>query len=135
MTATRLWQTTVVEEKGNAFGIWSSPLIHEERLYLVDGQAKGLVLDLAGGQILGKFSPLAHARGKPVVYASLCLAAGRIFVGSEAKGVFSLVEPGPEPKVAAASEPLGDTLYSTPCFVAGRMYVRTHGAVFCIGFP
>lgn len=73
-----------------------------------------------------------NKRIKPAIYsASPVLADGKIYITSE-EGRTTVIKAGPEFEVLAENE-LGEYTLSSPAISDGQIFLRTEGAVYCIG--
>jgi outer membrane protein assembly factor BamB len=112
---------------------YTSPIIHEGRLYITDDIAKLYCLDGAKGKTLWKFDYGRDARGSPV------LADGKIYVG-EVNSRFHILKPGPK-----KCEELHEFFFESPdgftdveingsaAVANGRVYFSTSEETYCIG--
>jgi hypothetical protein len=85
-------------------------------------------IDPATGRIL-KQGRSPGALGE--YYASPIAADGKVFLAST-EGKITVLKAGAEWEVLAVNE-IGDEINATPALVDGRVYVRTHGALYCFG--
>jgi outer membrane protein assembly factor BamB len=85
-------------------------------------------LDPATGGVLKQ----ARLQGAPGAYfASPVAADDKIFTLSE-EGKLCVVKPGANWEVQAVNN-LEDECHATPAIADGRIYVRTHTALYCFG--
>ncbi|MCA1562293.1 MAG: PQQ-binding-like beta-propeller repeat protein [Acidobacteria bacterium] len=96
-----------------------SPLLQDNRLYLVRNGGILSCLDAASGKVV--YRTRVGAPGP--YYASPVAANGKIYLAS-GEGTVSVLVPGDEFKVAARND-LGEPIYATPAIAAGTLYVRT----------
>jgi outer membrane protein assembly factor BamB len=125
------------DELGAGF---SSPLFHDDVLYVVDNSANLFALDAKAGRQLWKHKLGTVGKGSPV------WADGKIYV-TELNGRFHILKPGPdgvqtldmdEITVKDATEgPAGRyaELYGSPAVAYGRVYLSTEAGLFCLGDP
>jgi outer membrane protein assembly factor BamB len=125
------------DELGAGF---SSPLVHDGTLYVIDNSANLFALDAKTGRHLWKHKLGTVGKGSPV------WADGKIYV-TELNGRFHILKPGPqgvealdmdEITVADATEgPAGRyaELYGSPAVAGGRIYLSTEAGLFCLGDP
>jgi outer membrane protein assembly factor BamB len=126
-------QPKLVWKKDGIKARYTSPIIHDGRLYITDDIAKLYCLDAAKGKQLWKFSYGRDARGSPV------LADGKIYVG-EVNSKFHILKPGPN-KCEELHEfffesPDGFTdveINGSPAVANGRVYFATSEEMYCIG--
>lgn len=125
------------EELGAGF---SSPMVHDGTLYIVDNSANLFALDAKTGRHLWKHKLGTVGKGSPV------WADGKLYV-TELNGRFHILKPGPqgvealdmdEITVADTTEgPAGRyaELYGSPAVAYGRIYLSTEAGLFCLGDP
>jgi outer membrane protein assembly factor BamB len=123
------------DELGAGF---SSPLVHDGTVYIIDNSANLFALDAKTGRHLWKHKLGTVGKGSPV------WADGKIYV-TELNGRFYILKPGPdgvetldndEITVADATEgPAGRyaELYGSPAVAYGRIYLSTEAGLFCLG--
>ncbi len=124
-----------VDELGAGF---SSPLVHDGTLYIVDNSANLFALDAKTGRQLWKHKLGTVGKGSPV------WADGKLYV-TELNGRFHILKPGPNGvetldndviTVADATEgPAGRyaELYGSPAIAYGRVYLSTEAGLFALG--
>jgi outer membrane protein assembly factor BamB len=112
---------------------YTSPIIHDNRLYVTDESGKLFCLDGAKGEILWKISYGRNSRGSPV------LADGKIYV-CDVNSRFVILEAG-----AAKAKKLSDTFFpglagaesvelnGSPAIANGRVFFATSDEFYCIG--
>ena len=105
-----------------------SPLLYENVLYLVKEGGILTALDPATGEVL-KQGRLSGAPGP--YFASPVAADGKVYALSE-EGKVTVLKPGGQWEVLAVNN-LEDESHSTPAIAGGRLYIRTHGALYCFG--
>ena len=101
-----------------------SPLLQDNRLYLIRNGGILSCLDAASGKVV--YRTRVGAPGP--YYASPVAANGKIYLAS-GEGTVSVLAPGAEFKVAARND-LGEPIYATPAIAAGTLYVRTVGHLY-----
>ncbi|HKH44088.1 MAG TPA: PQQ-binding-like beta-propeller repeat protein [Thermoanaerobaculia bacterium] len=123
------------DELGAGF---SSPLVHDGTVYIIDNSANLFALDAKTGRHLWKHKLGTVGKGSPV------WADGKIYV-TELNGRVYILKPGPdgvqvldtdEITVADATEgPAGRyaELYGSPAVAYGRVYLSTEAGLFCLG--
>jgi outer membrane protein assembly factor BamB len=133
--ATGKGDVTKTHEKWRIDGLpagYSSPAIHEGKLYLFDNFANLHAIDAETGKILWK-----HSVGT-VMKASPVLADGKIYV-SEVNSRFVILKPG-----ETSCETLCETIFpspdgkviemnGSPAVSKGRVYFTTRDEIYCIG--
>jgi outer membrane protein assembly factor BamB len=105
-----------------------APLVYNDVYYMVrDG---GIITSLnpATGKLL-KEGRTRAALGE--YYASPVAADGKIFLAST-KGKMTVLKAGGAWEVLAVND-LGDEIHATPALSEGRIFVRTHGTLYCFG--
>jgi outer membrane protein assembly factor BamB len=101
-----------------------SPLLYEQRLYLIRNGGILSCLDAASGKVVYR-----NRIGAPgPYYSSPIVANGKIYVAS-GEGTVTVVLPGDELKVAARNN-LEEPIYATPAIAGGTLYVRTIGHLY-----
>jgi outer membrane protein assembly factor BamB len=112
---------------------YTSPIIHEGKLYITDDIGKLYCLDGVKGKQLWKYDYGRDAKGSPV------LADGKIYVG-EVNSRFHILKPGPK-----RCEPLHEFYFDSPdgfteveingspAVANGRVYFSTSEETYCIG--
>ena len=111
---------------------YSSPLIHQDRLYLVDNSANLLALDAQTGEEIWEHNFGKVGKGSPV------WADGKIYV-TEVNGNFHILEPGAKGAKELDAEHLtmGEEryaeVYGSPAIAYGRIYFATEEGVYCLG--
>jgi outer membrane protein assembly factor BamB len=118
-----LWQW----DEGNLPDV-ASPVIADGLVYLVTDAGEVLCHDLADGKQLWR------KEFEDGFYASPVVADGKVYVVDRMKGLFRVYAAGREAKELAAN-PMGDAVSATPAFAGGRIYVRGHKNLWCIGAP
>ncbi len=105
-----------------------APLVYNDVYYMVrDG---GIITSLnpATGKLL-KEGRTRAALGE--YYASPVAADGKIFLAST-EGKMTVLKAGGAWEVLAVND-LGDEIHATPALSEGRIFVRTHGTLYCFG--
>ena len=128
-TSHRLWQTR------NSTYV-PTPVLHEERLYVVTDQGFALCLDAkTGEQVFKERLPGASAtgRGGKPFYASAVLANGNIFAVSRRNGTF-VIEAKPQFKLVAQNSFAADTTQfnATPALSGKDMFLRSDKFLYCL---
>ncbi len=104
-----------------------SPLYHNGRLYLVNDTGIATCLDAADGKTVWQNRLRGRYSMSPVE------SGGRILVTSE-DGRSTILEAGDSFHVLAEND-LGEPVLATPPLLAGRLFFRTEGHLWCIGSP
>jgi outer membrane protein assembly factor BamB len=117
--------------------LWSTPNGPDVPTPVTDGKYfyivndKGIVYCLdakTGAEVYGQ------QRLKPGTYSSSpVLADGKIYVTNE-DGLTSVIKAGPQFEVLAENA-LGEYCLSSPAVSGGQIFIRTSGALYCIGKP
>ena len=111
---------------------FSSPLLKNGKLYVVDNSANLYALDAASGETKWMHSVGTVGKGSPV------LADGKIYIG-EVNGRFHILENNADGAKQLDTEELevegGRTaeIYGSPAIAYGRVYFATEGGVYCLG--
>lgn len=111
----------------------SSPLLVDDRLYVVDDSAGLVVLDAKTGERIGK---KRSQKLGTMMRASLLYADGRIYA-CEANGRFWIFAPDEKEGVKIVQKsmrlPAGEEVLGSPIASHGRIYVPSTGAIYCLG--
>lgn len=105
-----------------------SPLLYQGVLYLCKESGILTALDAKTGKVL-KQARITGALGD--YFASPIAADGRLFTVNH-EGKMAVIKAGPEWEVEKIIE-FDDMVNATPAIVDGRIYVRTHSALYCFG--
>ena len=103
-----------------------TPLLYQGVYYLVKDGGIITSLDPATGKML-KQGRSPNALGD--YYASPVAADGKVFLVNT-EGKITVLKAGAEWEVLAVND-VGDEVGATPALSEGRIYVRTHGAMYC----
>jgi len=117
----RVWQY----EKGIPYV--PSPLVYRNVLYLIKDGGILTTFDAADGRVL----KLGRMRGTGNYYASPIAGDGKVYLLSE-NGVLTVLAAGGEGETLASHD-FAERCVATPTADAGRLYVRTEQALFCLG--
>jgi outer membrane protein assembly factor BamB len=124
-----------VDEVGDGF---SSPLYHDNVLYVVDNAANLFALDAATGRELWKHKLGTVGKASPV------WADGKLYI-PETNGRVHILKPGPTgadtldveelrvPDPSAGPTGRYAELYGSPAVAYGRVYLSTEAGLFCLG--
>jgi outer membrane protein assembly factor BamB len=104
----------------------SSPLLYNDRLYLVKAGGLASCYDAKDGKVLWERSRLGNFGD---YFASPIAADGRVYIAGK-NGFIVEIADGPKLKVIAKHD-IGEEIIATPSIADGRMYVRTRESVFC----
>ena len=103
-----------------------SVVLYRDVLYMINDSGILTTLNPANGTVFKQ----ARLRGSVDKYfASPVAADGKVFFVS-LNGTVTVLEAGPDHKVIAKNE-LDDEVYSTPAVADGRIFIRSHGALWC----
>lgn len=102
-----------------------SPLLYDGVLYLCKEGGIFTALDAKTGNLL-KTGRITGAPG--LYFASPIAADGRIWTISE-EGKVAVIKPGAEWEVERVND-LGEPVHATPAMIDGRIYIRTHAALY-----
>jgi outer membrane protein assembly factor BamB len=112
---------------------FTTPILHEGRLYVADDGARLYCYDANDGKALWKYSYGRNARGSPV------WADGKIYV-PEFNGRFHILKPGPRKCTELfehffpSPDGVSDVeIYANPAVANGRVYFSTRDETYCIG--
>jgi outer membrane protein assembly factor BamB len=107
-----------------------APLVYQGVFYMVRDGGIITSLDSTSGKLL-KEGRTREALGE--YYASPIAADGKIYLAS-VEGKISVLKAGAQWEVQRVND-LGEEIHATPALSAGRVYVRTHGALYCFAAP
>lgn len=113
---------------------FSSPALHDGRLYVLDNSADLHALDAANGKQFWEFSLGTVGKASPV------LADGKLFV-TEVNGRFHILEPGDEQAKSLDLEEISlpegryAEIYGSPAVAYHRIYFTTEEGIYCLGDP
>ena len=116
------------------FAGYSSPIVHDGRLYLIDNSANIHALAAETGQLHWIHNIGTVGKGSPV------LADGRIYA-PEVNGRFAIVAPrhadAETLDLAEIAMPDGRPaeLFGSPAIAYGRIYLATEAGLYCLGDP
>jgi outer membrane protein assembly factor BamB len=105
----------------------SSPLLFNNRLYVVKGGGMSSCYDAKDGKTLWDRTRLGNFGD---YFASPVAADGKVFIAGK-NGFVVVLEDGPELKVLAKND-IGEEIIATPSIADGRLYVRTRENLFCV---
>ncbi len=105
-----------------------SPLVYDNRLYMISDRGIVTCFDPSRGQVLFR-GRLDGAQGN--VYASPVAADGKIYFVTLA-GKIAVVRAGDDLEILAVND-LAEKCYATPAIVENHIYVRTEKALYCFG--
>lgn len=105
-----------------------SVLLYQDVVYMCKDGGIFTALDAETGKVL-KQARLTGAPGN--YFASPIAAGGKIYTISE-EGKMAVIKPGAEWEVTKVIE-FGDNVHATPAIADGRIYVRTHSALYAMG--
>ena len=116
------------------FAGYSSPVLHDGQLYMVDNSANLHVFDAADGTLLWQHSVGTVGKGSPV------WADGKLYV-PEVNGGFDILRPSAtgvevldEEKIIMSDGRLAE-IYGSPAIAYGRIYLATEAGLFALGDP
>lgn len=105
-------------------------LLYRNVLYMINDAGVLTTLDPETGSV---YKQARLRRVADHFFASPVAADGKVFFVSQA-GVVTVLKAGPDQEVVAVNE-LDDESFATPAIADGRLYIRTHGALYCFGKP
>ena len=116
-----------------SFG-FSSPLVHDGRVYIIDASANLYAVDAATGEVAWEFSTGTVGKSSPV------WADGKLYV-TEVNGNIRILRPGPSgateldhDQLSVADGRYAET-YGSFAIGYGRLYVTAESGIYCIGDP
>ena len=113
---------------------FSSPLIHDGTLYVIDNSANLVALDAASGAVRWEYSIGNVGKSSPV------WADGKLYL-TETNGNVHILRPGPDGPTAldhdelAVSDGRYAEIYGSFAPAYGRLYVTAESGIYCIGDP
>ena len=107
-----------------------APLVYRDVYFMVRDGGIITSLDAATGRLL-KEGRSREAMGE--YYASPVAADGMVFLASS-EGKVTVLKAAAEWEVIRVND-LADEVHATPALSEGRIYVRTHGGLYCFGAP
>ena len=116
------------------FAGYTSPVVHDGRLYIIDNSANIHALDAKTGQVHWIHNIGTVGKGSPV------WADGRLYA-PEVNGRFAIVAPSSDTAetldTAEIAMPDGRPaeLFSSPAIAYSRIYLSTEAGVYCLGDP
>ena len=138
---TALGRVVCIDATGNeiwrydgVFAGYTSPVVHDGRLYITDNSANIHALDAETGQVHWVHNIGTVGKGSPV------FADGRLYA-PEVNGRFVIVAPGSDTAetldLAEIAMPDGRPaeLFGSPAVAYGRIYLSTEAGVYCLGDP
>ncbi len=105
-----------------------SPLFYQDVLYILKEGGILTALNPESGEVL-KQSRLAGAPG--LYFTSPVAADGKIYTVSQ-EGKVSVIKPGRDWEVVRVIDLLEES-HATPAIAGGKIYIRTHGTLYCFG--
>ena len=105
-----------------------APLVYQNVLFMVKDGGIITSVDAATGKLL-KEGRTREALGE--YYASPVAADGKVFLAST-EGKITVLKAAPQWEVLRVND-LGEDVHATPALSEGRIYVRTHGVLYCFG--
>jgi outer membrane protein assembly factor BamB len=105
-----------------------APLVYRDVYFMVRDGGIITSLDAATGRLL-KQGRTPEALGE--YHSSPVAADGKIFLAST-EGKITVLKAAAEWEVLQVND-LADEVHATPALSEGRIYVRTHGALYCFG--
>lgn len=105
----------------------SSPLLYNQRLYLVKSGGLSSCYDARDGKVLWERTRLGNLGD---YYASPIAADGNVFIAGR-NGFIVVLQDGPELRVLGRND-LGEEIIATPAIADGRLFVRTRENLICV---
>ncbi|MCB1278052.1 PQQ-binding-like beta-propeller repeat protein [Prosthecobacter sp.] len=105
----------------------ASPLLFNDRLYLVKGGGMSSCYDAKDGKTLWDRSRLGNFGD---YFASPVAADGKVFIAGK-NGFVVVLEDGPEMKVLGKND-IGEEIIATPSIADGRLFIRTRESLVCV---
>ena len=112
---------------------YTSPLLHDGRVYYIDNAANMTALDALNGELRWEYSLGTVGKGSPV------WADGKIYV-TETNGRFFMLEPGETScklldmeEIMMPDQPRHAEIFGSPAIAYGRIYFATEEGLYCLG--
>ena len=102
-----------------------SPLLYQERLFLVRNGGIVTCLDALSGKVIYR----ARAGAPGAYYASPVAAAGRVYLASS-EGVVTVISAAKDQLEVLARNELGEDIVATPAIVRNAIYIRTSANLY-----
>jgi len=132
-TGTGVVTTTHERWRLNELGFgFSSPMVHDGRVYIIDNSANLHAIDARTGAIAWEFSTGTVGKSSPV------WADGKIYV-TEVNGNIRILQPGPNGATELDHDELqmpdgrDAEIYGSFAVAYGRLYVTAESGIYCIG--
>jgi outer membrane protein assembly factor BamB len=105
-----------------------APLVYQNVFFMVKDGGIITSVDASTGKLL-KEGRTRDALGE--YYASPVAADGKVFLAST-EGKITVLKAAPQWEVLRVND-LGEDVHATPALSEGRIYIRTHGTLYCFG--
>ena len=105
----------------------SSPLVFNNRLYVVKSGGLSSCFDASSGEINWE---LTRLRTYGAYYASPVAADGKVFLTGR-NGFVVVLEDGPKLKILSKND-MDEEILATPSIADGRLFIRTRQSIICI---
>jgi len=120
-----LTEKSVVWKYSRGVPYVSSPLVHDDILYMVKDGGIVTKIDVETGRVLHQ----ERLPGLGNYYASPVAADGNVYFASE-RGVLSVVADRKAWEIRSSHD-FGERIYATPVIDQDRIYIRTESALYC----
>jgi outer membrane protein assembly factor BamB len=105
-----------------------TPLVYNGLVYMVKSGGIITAIDPASGQAVKE----GRSKDAPGDYTASPVAADdKVFLAS-VNGKVTVLKAGAQWEIVGVND-LGEEIHATPALAGGRIYVRTHGALYCFG--
>ena len=104
----------------------SSPLLYNQRLYLVKSGGLSSCYDAKSGKTLWERTRLGNFGD---YYASPVAAGGKVYLAGR-NGFVVVLQDGPELKLLGKND-VGEEIIATPAIADGRLFIRSRESLFC----
>lgn len=108
----------------------SSPLVTNNRLYVVKAGGLASCFETANGNVLWERKRIQNFGDH---YASPVAADGKIYIAGR-NGFIIVLRDSPEFEVLAKND-MGEEIVATPAIANGCIFIRSRNQIFCIGKP
>ncbi|MDJ0665459.1 MAG: PQQ-binding-like beta-propeller repeat protein [Acidimicrobiia bacterium] len=123
-----LWSVAVPSENGVDGGIWATPALADDVLFVPTNTGNLLAVDTTNGEVVWQDDVGYHAWSSPVVIEDSLIVAIDCEVNSGFRS-YDISEPG-RPTVQWESRVTGGCIESTPAVWEGRLYVGSRDGYF-----
>jgi len=124
-TGELLWENRLGPVATRAYSALRSLAVFEDKVYINATDARLYALDAKTGKVVWNYDGESQIWGSP-----MCID-GKIYLGNQ-DGRLRIFEAGPKLNLIADHD-MGNSIYSTPVFANGTLYVMTMDKLYAIG--